>query len=82
MAAIPAPVFVISVTPSLSAVLRLERVRAAHPGARVVLLTKKDAQGGLTRQADEVWSEGMARGPARFLRLCVWPRPQWHALEP
>jgi len=104
----PAPVFVISVAPSVSAVLWLERVRAAHPGARVVLLTKKDAQMGLTRQADDVWSEGMARGPARFLalarriswmsfghvydfdatpvsrflRFCVWPRPQWHPLEP
>lgn len=102
------PVFVISLAPSLSAVLRLEIVRADHPGARIVLLTRAGAQAGLTRQADEVWSEGLARGPGRFLalarriswmsfghvydfdgtlvtrflRLCVWPRPHWHSLEP
>lgn len=108
MDAIVAPVLVISLTPSVSAVLRLERVRADHPGARIVLLTKAGAQAGLTRQADEVWPEGLARGPGRFLALarriswmsfghvydfdgtpvtrflrhCVWPKPQWHPLEP
>lgn len=82
---------------------RLEPLRGRHPGARVILLTTPEAAPRLAGLADEVWTDGAARGPARFLalvrrmswahighvydfeasvptrfmRLCVWPRPQW-----
>lgn len=82
----------------------LPALRRRHPGARLILLTKAGAAPRLAALADEVWPEGLPRGPARLLalmrriawarvahvyaleaglplrlmRLCVWPRPQWH----
>ncbi len=82
-------------------------LRRCHPGAKLILLTTAASARRLGPLADEVWPEGLPRGPARFLalmrriawarvqhvyalekglplrfmRLCVWPRPQWHGLD-
>lgn len=47
----------------------LRRLRECHPGARLILLTVPEAAPRLAGFADEVWTDGAARGPARFLAL-------------
>jgi hypothetical protein len=44
-------------------------VRRRHPDARLILLTTAGAAPRLAPFADEVWPEGVPRGPARFLAL-------------
>lgn len=85
----------------------LAALRRRHPGARLIVLTTAASARRLGPLADEVWPDGLPRGPARLLalmrriawarvahvyaleaglplrlmRLCVWPRPQWHRLD-
>lgn len=47
----------------------LTALRRRHPGAPLVLLTTADAAPRLAAFADEVWTEAVPRGPARFLAL-------------
>ncbi|MBX3494347.1 MAG: hypothetical protein KF899_15380 [Parvibaculum sp.] len=81
----------------------LAPLRVRHAGAPLILLTTPDGARAADGLADEIWSDGAARGAAaflvrarrlswaspaivydlegspatRFLRFCVWPRPQW-----
>ncbi len=102
------PILVILLEPGKEAEARLALLRAMHPGAKLVLLTEAEHATRFKKLVDEVWDEGVARGPSRFLalvrriswmsfahvhdldgsamtpilRLCVWPRPKWHAFRP
>lgn len=85
----------------------LAALRRRHPTAKLIVLTTAASARRLGPLADEVWPDGLPRGPARLLalmrriawarvahvyalerglplrlmRLCVWPRPQWHGLD-
>ena len=63
------PVLVILLEPHAEAEARLALLRAMHPGARLVLLTEPEHAARLASHVDEVWDEGVARGPSRFLAL-------------
>ncbi|MDO8290426.1 MAG: hypothetical protein Q7T44_14525 [Parvibaculum sp.] len=63
------PVLVIALTSRDDAAGVMAEARATHPGARLVLLVGETAAPDLMQAADEVWPEGVARGPARFLAL-------------
>lgn len=65
----PRPVLVIALTSRDEAADVMARVRVTHPKARLVLLVGEKAAPALMSAADEVWPEGVARGPARFLAL-------------
>ena len=86
----------------------LAGLRARHAGLPLILLTTPEGARAAEGLADEIWSDGAARGAAaflararrlswagpaivydlegsratRFLRFCVWPRPQWHERAP
>lgn len=62
-------VLAILLTPGPEGEAGLRAIRARHHGARLVLLTTPQAADRLGFLADEVWSEGVARGPGRFLAL-------------
>jgi|TARA_R110000824_G_scaffold118960_14_gene272241 hypothetical protein len=62
-------VLVLLLAPRADAEDRLRAVRAGIGDARIVLLTSPAAVARLSPLADEVWSEGLAHGPARFLAL-------------
>jgi hypothetical protein len=56
----------------------LKLIRSRHPSANLVLLTSQGAAPGLRTLADEVWTDGAARGPSRFLALVrrlAWASP-------
>lgn len=86
----------------------LGAIRAAHSGARLILLTTPEGRRKAGDIADSCWEDGAIRSasaflararrlswasPAhiydlegsrmtRFMRFCVWPRPQWHERAP
>lgn len=62
-------ILAILLTPGTKAEARLRAIRTSHPGANLVLLTAPENAGRLAGLADEVWSEGLAKGPGRFLAL-------------
>jgi hypothetical protein len=64
-----APVLAILLTGSAAGEAALSALRKAHPGAHLVVLTRMDAISRLSPLADEVWGEGVPRGPVRFLAL-------------
>lgn len=96
------PVLAILFDPGRAAFLA--EVRRRHAASPLILITTPAAASRLAPLADEIWAEGLARGPARFLalvrriawarvahiydlegsfptrfmRFCVWPKPQWH----
>ncbi|HEX7776038.1 MAG TPA: hypothetical protein VF449_05880, partial [Parvibaculum sp.] len=58
----------------------LRRIGARHPGAKLILLTGPDAALRLAPLATEVWTDGKARGPVRFLALLrrlAWASPAY-----
>jgi hypothetical protein len=61
------PVLVILFDPTEGETLRV--LRARFPEARLILLTVPGAASCLSGLADETWTDGAARGPARFLAL-------------
>lgn len=65
----PEPVLLIALAPDDETPLRIATLRARHGAARFVLLTVPDAARRLSPLVDEVWPEGVPRGPARFLAL-------------
>ncbi|MES1989452.1 MAG: hypothetical protein V4441_00695 [Pseudomonadota bacterium] len=67
--AAPRPVLVIALSSKTKAAAIVSGARMDHPSARLVLLVGAPASPALMAAADEVWSEGAARGPARFLAL-------------
>ena len=69
MTAAARPVLVIALSSKAKAAALLAGARADHPAARLVLLVGEPASPALMRAADEIWPEGAARGPARFLAL-------------
>ncbi|HEY4343598.1 MAG TPA: hypothetical protein VGN05_04580 [Parvibaculum sp.] len=64
-----ADILAILLTPGAEGEARLRALRLDRHGARLVLLTRPEAAAGLAGLADEVWSEGVAKGPGRFLAL-------------
>jgi hypothetical protein len=64
-----ADILAILLTPDAEAETRLHALRMSGNGARLVLLTTPAAANRLAGLADEVWSEGVTRGPGRFLAL-------------
>lgn len=62
-------VLVLLLSPRADAEDRLRGVRAEIGDGRLVLLTTPAAVARLSPLADEVWGEGLAHGPARFLAL-------------
>jgi hypothetical protein len=64
-----ADILAILLTPGAEGERRLQRLRMRTQGARLVLLTTPAAASRLAGFADEVWGEGVARGPGRFLAL-------------
>ncbi|MGV8995726.1 MAG: hypothetical protein ACOH12_02125 [Parvibaculaceae bacterium] len=63
------PILVIALSSKAKAAAVMSGIRADHPTARLVLLVGEPASPVLMQGADEVWPEGAARGPARFLAL-------------
>ncbi len=71
-------VIVILFSPSDGSEKVLRLIRARHEGAKLVLLTTPGAAARLQPFADEVWADGTARGPGRFLALVrrlAWASP-------
>lgn len=64
-----ADILVIALTPDAAREARLRALREAYPDVNLVLLTSPQGAVRLAPMADEVWSEGLARGPGRFLAL-------------
>lgn len=62
-------ILVIALTPDATREARLHALREAYPDANLVLLTSPQGAARLALLADEVWGEGVARGPGRFLAL-------------
>ena len=63
------PILVILLEPASEAEARLALLRAMHPGCRLVLLTRPEYATRFHGLTDEIWDEGLARGPSRFLAL-------------
>ena len=63
------PILVILLDPGAEAEARLALLRAMHPGAKLMLLTEREYAARFEGLVDEVWDEGVARGPSRFLAL-------------
>lgn len=63
------PILIILLEPDKQAEARLALLHAMHSGTRLVLLTQAEYAARLEGFADEVWGEGIARGPSRFLAL-------------
>lgn len=64
-----ADILAILLTPDAAREARLRALREAYPDANLVLLTSPQGAARLAHLADEVWSEGVAKGPGRFLAL-------------
>jgi len=64
-----ADILVIALTPDAAREASLRKLREACPDANLVLLTSPEGAARLAPLADEVWSEGVAKGPGRFLAL-------------
>jgi len=62
-------ILAILLEPDAQAEVRLAHLRAIHPAARLVLLTRPAFAARFQNLADELWAEGVARGPSRFLAL-------------
>lgn len=64
-----ADILAILLTPDAGREEALGAIRRRHAGGRLVLLTTPEAAPSLADRADELWAEGLAKGPARFLAL-------------
>lgn len=64
-----ADILAILLTPDPRGEASLRVLRERYPGANLILLTTPEAALRLAPLADEVWSEGGARGPGRLLAL-------------
>lgn len=65
-------------TPSAEGEAALRAIRARHGAARLIALTTPAAAPRLRPLADEVWADGLARGPSRLLALLrrlAWASP-------
>lgn len=64
-----ADILIIALTPDAAREASLRGLREGQPDANLVLLTNPQGAARLAPLANEVWSEGLARGPGRFLAL-------------
>lgn len=63
------PILAICLAPDAATPARLAQLRRENQETHLVLLTTPGAADALRDHADEVWAEGIARGPSRFLAL-------------